>query len=66
MRPIEYRSAGGATVTRLQKELPMKGRLNMAKPRSGGAFLTDDQYQCLLMAIAGGLPMAPRELPIDT
>jgi len=35
----------------------MKGRLSMTKFRSGGAFLTDDQYQCL--------PMAPRELPID-
>jgi len=37
----------------------------MAKSRSGGAFLTDDQYQCLPMAITRRLPMAPRELPTD-
>jgi len=43
----------------------MKGRLSMTKSRSGGAFLTDDRYQCLPMAIAGRLPMALRELPID-
>ena len=43
----------------------MKGRLSMTKSRSGGASLTDDQYQCLSMAMAGRLPMAPRELPID-
>jgi len=43
----------------------MKGRLSMTKSRNGGAFLTDDQCQCLPMAIAGRLPMAPWELPID-
>ena len=43
----------------------MKGRLNMAKSRSGGAFLTDDQYQCLPMAVTGRLPMAPWKLPMD-
>jgi len=37
----------------------------MTKCWSGSAFLTDDQYQCLPMAIAGRLPMAPWELPID-
>ena len=37
----------------------------MTKSRSDGAFLTDDQYQCLPMAIAGRLPMAPHVLPID-
>ena len=43
----------------------MKGRLSMAKSGSGGAFLTDSQHQCLPMAIAGRLSIAPRELPID-
>ena len=43
----------------------MKGQLSMTKSRSGGASLTDDQYQCLSMAMAGRLPMAPRELLID-
>jgi len=38
----------------------MKGRLSMAKSGSGGVFLTDGQHQCLPMAIAGRLPMAPR------
>ena len=43
----------------------MKGRLSMAKSRSDGTFITDDQHQCLLVTIARRLPMAPRELPID-
>ena len=43
----------------------MKGRLSMTKSTSGGAFLSDDQYQCLPMVVAGRLPMAPWELPID-
>ena len=43
----------------------MKGRLSMAKSRSGSAFLTNDQYQCLPMVIAERLSMALRELPID-
>ena len=34
----------------------MKGRLSMTESRSGGAFLTDDRYQCVPMAIAGRLP----------
>jgi len=38
----------------------------MTKSKSGGAFLTDDQYQCLPMAITGRLSMATRELPIDS
>ena len=43
----------------------MKGRLSMTKSRSDGTFLTNGQCQCLPMAIAGRLPMAPWELPID-
>jgi len=37
----------------------------MTKSRSGGAFLTENQYQGLPMVMAGRLPMTPRELPID-
>ena len=42
--PVEYKSAGGATVTRLQEscrwgELLMKRQINVTKSRSGGAFV---------------------------
>jgi len=43
----------------------MKGRLSMTKSRSGGAFLTENQYQGLPMVMAGRLSMTPWELSID-